>query len=279
MVNTWQGDVFREETDVIDLHTHVLPGVDDGPTSWDEALDLVRMAAAEGISAIAATSHMMPDGAFANHRADLLPLIDQLRQRLRENQLDVVIYAGGEVYMSPDVIARMERGELLTYCDAGRYMLLEMPASEIPAYAVQVIADLRAMGVTPIIAHPERNIGIIEKPQRAEELVQHGALLQVNGSSLRSDNAVRRAAKYLFTRGLVHFLATDAHGVRRRRPRLQNYVRVVEGWIGPAAADKLVRDNPAAVIAGQALQPAHVPERRGLRARLRDALRGRGMWQ
>lgn len=261
---------------MIDLHAHVLPGIDDGPATWEEAVDVVRMAEADGITAIVATSHMMPDGVFVNRRADLLPLVDELRRRVREQEIDVAIYAGGEVYMSPDVIARLERGDVLTYCDVGRYMLLEMPASEIPDYAEQVVADLRWMGITPIIAHPERNLGIMEKPRRAEMLVRQGALLQVNASSLRGDHATRGAAKFLITHGLVHFLATDAHGVYSRRPRLAKYLRRVEEWIGPAEANKLVRDNPAAVIAGQELGPASVPERRpGLRARIREVLRGR----
>src|SRR5690606_33948858 len=83
---------------VIDLHAHVLPGVDDGPTSWSESVEMVRMAAADGIAAIAATSHMMPDGAFANRRTTLLPLVSELQERLRRQGVDVAVYPGGEVY-------------------------------------------------------------------------------------------------------------------------------------------------------------------------------------
>lgn len=176
---------------VIDLHAHVLPGVDDGPTSWSESVEMVRMAAADGIAAIAATSHMMPDGAFANRRTTLLPLVSELQERLRRQGVDVAVYPGGEVYMSPDVIARLERKEVLTYNDAGRYILLELPATEVPSYARRVIEDLVDMGIRPIIAHPERNAEISHKPRIARQLVDARALLQVNAGSLRWRHATR----------------------------------------------------------------------------------------
>ncbi|REJ33691.1 MAG: phosphotransferase [Bacillota bacterium] len=252
----------------------MLPGVDDGPTSWSESVEMVRMAAADGIAAIAATSHMMPDGAFANRRTTLLPLVSELQERLRRQGVDVAVYPGGEVYMSPDVIARLERKEVLTYNDAGRYILLELPATEVPSYARRVIEDLVDMGIRPIIAHPERNAEISHKPQIARQLVDAGALLQVNAGSLRWRHATRQAAKYLLTRGYVHFLATDCHGVYTRRPRLSPYVAIIAEWIGADAVRKLVRDNPAAVLAGRWLDPPEIKEKPGLGARLFGALRG-----
>lgn len=271
----WGGRDNGRGIAVIDLHAHVLPGVDDGPVSWQEAVELVQQAAADGISTIVATSHMMPDGVFANHRGILLPLVAELKEHLHRSGVNVEIYPGGEVYMSPDVIARLERGELLTYGDAGRYMLLEMPASEVPAYAESVVSELRDMGITPIIAHPERNVGVMQKPARVKPLLDAGALLQVNAGSLRSKHASRDVAKYLLTHGYVHFLATDCHGVYSRRPRLKRYVEMVREWIGADAADKLVRGNPAAVLAGKTLDPPQVKERPGLRARIFGALLGR----
>lgn len=268
------GTVRTEGIAVIDLHAHVLPGLDDGPASWEDAVALVQMAAADGITAIVATPHMMPDGGFVNPRQKVLPLVDELRERLAELNIDVTIYPGGEVYMSPDLIARYEQGDLLTYDDAGRYMLVELPSSEVPAYAERVVSDLHHMGITPIIAHPERNTAISQKPQLVKPLVEAGALLQVNAGSLRSRHAARETAKYLITHGYVHFLATDCHGVYMRRPTLAKYVEIVRGWIGAEQADKLVRDNPTAVLNGEKLEPPRIQERQGLRARLFGALRG-----
>src|SRR5690606_32502920 len=261
------GPVKQGGMAVIDLHAHVLPGIDDGPATWDEALALVRMAAAEGITDMVATPHMMPDGAFANHRRYVLPLVEELRDRLRRQRIDVTIHPGGEVYMSPDLVARLERGELLTYGDAGRYMLVELPASELPDYAERIVSDLVHLGITPIIAHPERNTAIASKPQLARRLVEAGALLQVNASSLRSRHEAREAAKYLLTHGYVHFVATDCHGVYARRPSLGKYVDMLAEWLGPEQAQKLVKDHPAAVLAGARLEPPRILERQGLGAR------------
>lgn len=135
---------------MIDLHAHLLPGVDDGPTTWDEALEMVRMAAPDGVTAVVATSHMMPGGAYPNTRKRLLELTAELRERVRAEGIAMDIYPGAEVLMTPDTAERLARGELLTYCDANRHLLLEMPATEMPAYAVNVIDDLRLQGVTPI---------------------------------------------------------------------------------------------------------------------------------
>lgn len=260
---------------MIDLHAHVLPGVDDGPATWEDAVALVRMAAAEGITEMVATPHMMPDGAFVNHRRDVLPLVEELRDHLSRHRINVIIHPGGEVYMSPDLIARYERGELLTYCDDGRYMLLELPASELPVYAERLVFDLVHLGITPIIAHPERNTAIAQKPQLARRLVDAGALLQVNASSLRSRHEAREAAKYLLTHGYVSFVATDCHGVYARRPSLAKYYEILLGWVGPERAEKLVQDNPAAVLAGAKLDPPRIIERQSFGARLLSVLRGR----
>lgn len=245
---------------MIDIHAHLLPGVDDGPATWDEAIDMVRMAAAEGVTEMVATSHMMPDGAFPNTRDTLLPLIDELRHRVEEARLDVTIHAGGEVYMCPDVLERLEGGKLLTYRDAGQYMLIEMPSQEIPTYAEQIIFDLQLKGITPIIAHPERNHGVMNEPMRAFELVERGALLQMNASSLRSARAVRTAAGFLLKHGLVHFVATDAHGLYSRRPRLGSYRERLSRRVGDTVAGRLISDNPATMLAGEKLD-VPVPER------------------
>lgn len=255
---------------MIDLHVHLLPGIDDGPSTWDEAIALVRMAAAEGVMAMVATSHMMPEGAYVNSREHLLELTAELRNRLQAAGVEVAIHAGAEVYMTADVPDRLERGELLTYCDAGRYMLLEMPATEIPPYAEQVIEDLCLLGVTPIIAHPERNSDIVRQPSRASALVEHGALLQVTASSLGAGSPVRAATRFLLRHGLVHFLASDAHRVGSRPPLMAKYLDVARGWVNEEMVRRLVHDNPAAVLASDPVDGGTVP------ARVSSA---RGLWR
>lgn len=252
---------------MIDLHAHLLPGVDDGPESWDEAIAMVRMAAQDGITAMVATSHMIPTGPYANTREHLLALVGELNERLRNAGIDIPVYPGAEVHMTADVVDRLERGELLTYCDAGRYMLLEMPASEMPGYALQVIEDLRLKGITPIIPHPERNLDIMREPSRAFSLVESGGLLQVTASSIGAVPPVRTVTQFLFRHGLVHFIATDAHGVDRRRPRLKVHLEKAREWIDSAIVERMVLHNPASVLAGEPIDASRLangPVRRGL---------------
>ena len=240
---------------MIDLHAHLLPGVDDGPTTWDEALEMVRMAAADGVTAMVATSHMMPGDAYPNTRERLLALTAELRERVRAEGIAMDIYPGAEVFMTTDTADLLARGELLTYCDANRYLLLEIPVTEMPTYAIQVIDDLRLQGVTPIIAHPERNLDIIQRPSLAQALVERGALLQVTASSLRAAPPVRAAARFLLSRGLAHFLASDVHGIYHRRPRVRGYLDLACEWVGKSCVERMVLHNPAAVLAGGPVEP------------------------
>lgn len=264
---------------MIDVHAHLLPGVDDGPSTWDEAVGMVKLAAEEGITQMVATSHMMAEGAFVNTRTDLLPLVNELRRRIHDVGLDVQIHPGGEVYMTYDVVRRLERGELLTYCDAGRYMLLEMPSGEMPRYAGDVIFDLKLAGITPVIAHPERNMDVMAKPERVTELLEQGALLQVNISSLGSRQPIQRTARWLLEHGLVQFLATDAHGLYHRRPRIRKYVERVRSWAGDELVQRLLTDNPAALLSGEAIEVSvsePEPQQKSWFGRLTRRFAGRG---
>lgn len=241
---------------MIDIHAHILPGVDDGPKTWDDALAILQTARENGITAMVATSHMLPDGPFANTRGKLLPLVDELRERAAARQIEIEIFVGGEVHISPDLVERYEAGQLLTYGDAGRYMLVELPPSEIPVYTEQVLFDLQLRGITPILAHVERNQGVVRRPDKLVEFIQRGALTQVTASSLTTSGALADFTRSLIEHSLVHFIATDTHGVRRRRPELKPAVEQASAWIGEEAAFALVYENPRRMLAGEAV---HVP--------------------
>lgn len=265
---------------MIDIHAHILPGVDDGPKTWDEALAILQTAYENGITAIVATSHMLPDGPFANTRDKLLPLIGELRERAAASHIPIEIYAGGEVHISPDLVERYEAGQLLTYNDAGRYMLVELPPAEIPVYTEQVLFDLQLRGITPVIAHVERNQGIIRRLDKLVEFIQRGALAQVTASSLTASGALAEFTRTLLEHRLVHFIATDTHGVRRRKPELKPAVERASVWIGEEAAHALVYENPRRMLAGEALDvpepslPAGLHASRGGRAQSRRSRGG-----
>jgi|SRR5690625_2897353 len=270
---------------MIDIHAHILPGVDDGPKTWEDALAIIQTAYDGGIRSMVATSHMLPDGPFANTRNMLLPLVNELTSRVQAQQIPVEIIAGGEVHISPDIGQRYDAGELLTYGDAGRYMLVELPPAEIPVFAEQALFDLQLRGVTPILAHVERNRGFLSRPHKLYEMVQRGALAQVTASSLTAGGPLAEPTRAWIEHGLVHFIATDTHGVRRRRPELRPAVEQAIAWVGEKAALALVHENPSRVLAGEPLDlpAASVPARpagsadkaRGVRRARRSGLLGR----
>lgn len=238
---------------MIDLHAHILPGVDDGPATWDDSLEILRLAAKDGIRHIVGTSHMLPDGPYANERAKLLALITELQERSKAEGLPISVHAGGEVYLTPDTVQRLQAGRALTYCDAGKYMLVELPSSEIPSYAEQALFDLQLQGITPIIAHAERNLGVIRSPQRLFDFVRRGVLVQVTASSLRA-KPFAETAELLIRHRAAHFVATDTHGVNRRPPTLSKYRQHLANLVGHDGARRLLQDNAQCVIQGDHLE-------------------------
>lgn len=260
---------------MIDVHAHILPGVDDGPATWDEALATLRMAAEDGIGHIVSTSHMVPDSGYDNRRSKLLPLIDELKARLVEEGIPIQVHAGSELYLTPETAKLIAEGEVLTYLDKKRYALVEFPAAEIPNYAEQALFDLQLLGVTPIIAHPERNQGVRRDPGRLLEMVERGALTQVTASSLHA-KAFAAMAELLIRQGAVHFIASDTHGVTRRPPLMSRVYPRLSQLVGREGAQRLLWTNPKCVIDGAAVpaepvRPLQTPperSRRGVLARL-----------
>lgn len=244
---------------MIDLHSHILPGVDDGPGSWEESLAIVERAASHGVTAMVATPHMHPDGPWANDPDRVRSLVAELQQRVDQAGLAVKIYPGGEVYITPDLPRRVQEGQVLTYADARRYMLVELPATEVPPYLDRVIFELRLQGITPIIAHPERNSGVKRDPRQTLDWIERGALLQMNMSSLSGEpgeGTTRAAAEALLQLNAVHFLASDAHGVQRRPPLHSRDWEAAVSLLGEEGAHRLLKVNPEAVLKGESLPPA-----------------------
>ncbi len=241
---------------LVDIHTHILPGVDDGAHDWEAAIAMLRVAADDGIVAVVCTPHQHDSGPLINAPGTVAPLLAELQGRAVAEGLPVSIYAGGEVHCTPDTIARWERGDVSLLGDGARYMLLEMPAAEVPVYARQVVFDLVVRGITPIIAHPERNEGIMREPALLAELVEAGALAQLTAASLSrlAGTVVLETAALLVAHNLVHVLASDAHSPHRRPPVISKYAdRIASVW-GQARAQAMTCALPLAVLQGQPVQ-------------------------
>lgn len=249
----------------VDIHCHLLPELDDGASSWEETLEMARLAIEDGISTIVATPHQL--GSYAqNTGAVIRRRTDQLQKLLRRRSLPLRVLPGADVRIEPDMISKVRSGEVLTLADRGRHVLLELP-HEVYLPLDGVLAKLRAAGLAGILSHPERNRGILAQPHVLEPLVEAGCLMQVTAGALlgRFGPQSEKLSRWLVEQGLVHFVSTDAHGASSRRPLLREAFQCVAQIAGQRTAVDVCCQNPARVACGgQVRLPHREPIRRGV---------------
>jgi protein-tyrosine phosphatase len=246
---------------VIDLHTHVLPGVDDGVRTEEEAVEFARMAAADGVETLVATPHCK-DGFFENHRPSVLAAVDRLRLRLDECGVGLKVLPGAEVHLAPDLVERVRDGRAPTLADNGKTLLLELSLTQYPVDLQNLVFGLRLSGLVVLFAHPERIRYFQEDVRRWEEMVRLGAFGQITtGSVLGIFGAETRSfTEILLRRGLAHVLASDAHGLRGRPPVLSAARAAVAAIVGEDEARRMVVDRPRALLSGLEPDVPAVPE-------------------
>jgi protein-tyrosine phosphatase len=254
----------------IDLHTHILPGLDDGAQDLSQAVEMARAAQADGVGVLVATPHNL-DWPADGRRPAISAGTEALNAALVAAGVAVRVLPGVEAAIAPDICQQVERGRAFGLAGT-RYILVELPAEGYPLYTDQVVFELQVMGMAVILAHPERNSGIAHKPEILEGLVGRGALAQVTAASLTGafGVAVQRTAQELLRRGLLHLIASDAHGLGHRTPILSRAVDVA-GILGRERALEMVSDRPRAILCGETVEPdppEHRPARRGLIGRI-----------
>lgn len=230
---------------MIDIHCHLLAGVDDGPATLDESLALVRSLIADGVKTVVATPHIYE---LALPVEKIESRLTELRQQLVAEDLKLEILAGGENHYNVQLTDMA-----LHTIDSGRYLLLEFPPDGLPPSAAEIVFSLRTHGRVPIITHPERNGAMLRDPLRLQPLLEQGALAQLTAASLLGDfgSEVRQCARYLLKKGMIHFLASDAHGASWRVPRLGAGLAEAVRLIGRERAGSLVKEHPYRVITNQ----------------------------
>ncbi len=242
---------LRSAGGFVDIHCHLLPGLDDGPAGWDEAVALAETLAAEGLSTVVATPHQL--GIFsATHGDAIREQAGKLQKLLTERDIPLRVLPGAEIRVEARLMPRVQSGRLLSLADHRRHVLVEMPA-EVFLPLDRLLAELAAADMVAVLAHPERNRGAWMEPERLEALVDRGCLLQVTAGSLTGvlGEQVRSFSEFLVRQGLVHFVATDAHfpGPLCSSPRAA--LRRVADLVGEERAEELFHTNPARVAAGQ----------------------------
>lgn len=205
--------------DLVDMHCHILPGVDDGPATFSESLTLARAIHRAGISTVIATPHFLPGTSWATPAATVRRLVSELQQRLDEAGIGLRVLPGMEIAYHRKLEQRLRDRQLLSLADSGRY-LVEPPFRGEHDDCAALLATLQKKGYRLILAHPERIDGYQRQPELLEELVALGVELQVNVGSLlgRFGSACRALAESLRDRGHLHYLASDAHDAGRRAP-------------------------------------------------------------
>ena len=234
----------------VDIHCHLLPGLDDGPRTMDVSTQMCRLAQACGTAAVVATPH-------ANHRFAFDPVrtAEQCARLAAELDGAPCLFAGCEVEMSLETMPAALRNPAGYSLAGSRYLLVELMPTGIPPNLQGVFSRLLDRGLVPILAHPERNAQLQARPDKVGAWVERGCLTQLTAGSLtgRMGRRAQAAAVELLQRGLVHFVASDAHDLVHRPPRLLDGYRIVSEMFGPALANLLLVENPRAVVENQVI--------------------------
>jgi protein-tyrosine phosphatase len=263
---------------VIDLHAHLLPGLDDGPASLAGSVEMARAAHAAGIRTMVCTPHMIDR--YPTDPREALERVELVAEALHEQEVPLRILQGAEIALPYLDRLDDEALRLASIGGAGRWLLLEMPFQGWPLGLPKTIADLEIRGYGVILAHPERAEAVQRAPDRMRDLVGRGALVQLNAASFLGEHgaAARRAALMLLAGGVSHFLATDAHSAGPSRPpELEAGMQAAADAIDvpPQALRWMVEEGPAAVIDGRPVRPPRLTPRRRPRAVASPAPAGR----
>lgn len=245
---------------MIDIHSHILHGLDDGAQSLDESVEMAKIAAEDGITKIVATPHLFRGNFFNNDINMLEKKKRELSEALKETGNKTELYIGAEVHISHNLIDEIKQNRESLVINRSQYLLVEFPTNHIFAGVKELFFEMMSEGIVPIIAHPERNRVFMRNPSFLYELLRMGALTQANSGSFLGFYGSRvEFAVYQFLEwNFIHFIGTDAHNTRSMSPKLATALLRVSERIGEEGARSLVWDNSLAVLAGEEI--AYLPE-------------------
>jgi protein-tyrosine phosphatase len=247
-------DAFKS---LVDLHCHILPGIDDGPDTLEESLAMGRLYVKAGFRRIVATPHCIPGTRWVPDVRGVREKVSLVAASLQDAGLLLRIHTGMEIALDPLVPKLLRERRLLTL-GGGPYILLECPFQRLPPGWEGIIGEVSRMGYRVLLAHPERCDHLAEKPGLVSDIVESGALVQVNWQSLMGMNGrrSRQVALAFAAERHIHCLATDAHDCAGRSPEVVREAGAeVEALLGPGNLRRLMIDNPLRVLMGRNLEP------------------------
>jgi len=268
---------------MIDIHNHILWGIDDGARTVEDSLEMCSIAYRDGIRTIVATPHTL-NGLHRNDRPSILAKVRELNAVIRKRlsvisyqssvtssevsyplsitssdnkspitDIELTILPGADVHLSEETLRQLDGGAVTTLGDGGKYLLLEFSFHGIPHGAEEIIFQLMARGVIPVISHPERNLEVRQNPRRYQEMIRMGCLGQLTAMSLTGGFGpeVKRLSEKLLTEGFVHVIASDAHSTDGRPPVLSDALHTAARIVGRKEALKMVTEYPGALLEGR----------------------------
>ena len=249
---------------MIDLHCHIIPGVDDGPVSIQESIDMAKQAVADGIQTLVATPHSF-NGIYLNPFQVVEDNVNRLRKTFQQNRININLCTGSEVRICTGLKQKVITKEVATINNNGRYVLVEFPLHVMPPGSREELFQLKLNDITPILAHPERNPIFQHQPELLSDLISMGCLIQITAMSItgRFGQEAMECAHMLLKNRLSHVIATDAHSPDSRPPILSPAVEASARILGNLKeARAMVNDRPKAILAGE---PVKAPEPKPLR--------------
>lgn len=239
---------------MIDIHSHILPGLDDGAPNMDVSVGMARLAVASGIRQMVATPHVKTR--HYPSKELILEAVSKLQDELHNKGVRLPILPGAEYRINPELPKRYSKGEILTINNKGLYLLIEFSDASVPDYTVNVFDELLLQGVIPIIAHPERNNVFIKDHSRLYDLIARGSLAQLTAGSLTGYYCpvVTDAARAFLEQGLVHFIGSDAHSVSGQLPHFAPGAREILNLVGEEQGRRLLKLNSQKAIRGELIE-------------------------
>jgi protein-tyrosine phosphatase len=244
---------------MIDLHCHILPGIDDGAADLSVSLEMARAMVADGVSVVACTPHILP-GLYHNSGPQIRLLVAQFAQVLKEECIALRLVTGADNHIVPDFAASLRSGHLLTLAES-RYVLVEPPNHIPPVRLEDFFFELMTAGYVPVLTHPERLSWTRSHYAAVQRMVRAGVWMQITAGSLTGDfgKSSRYWAERMLEDGNVHILATDAHDAKRRPPILGKGRELAARRVGDREAEHLVETRPRKVLANEPVSNMPLP--------------------
>lgn len=242
---------------MIDIHSHLLPGIDDGSENLNVSLQMARDAVADGVTHALMTPHHL-NGRYVNHASDVIKLTADFQTELNNANIPLTVFPSQEVRINGGLLSALDDGDILTTDEQGTYILIEFPSDDVPAFTMDMLFQIQQRGLVPIIVHPERNTRLMKEPQLLNDMVSRGAYAQVTASSYVGTfgKAVTAFSEDIIANGLAHLFASDAHHIPGRKYNMRAAFDKLTKQYGQSMVNEF-DNNARALVNGEPLVRWH----------------------